>query len=123
MLEDTASVSADGRFVVRDSSRRPLVQSLAGDEPHPILGVSPMERTGGWSSDGRLYTYGESVPRTRVSLVDPVTGRREAWREIGPSDATGAWPIDGFSATPDGSAYVYCFARRLSDLYLVEGLR
>jgi hypothetical protein len=55
--------------------------------------------------------------------VDPGTGQREVWKEVVLADATGAWPIDGVCIKPDGSAYVYNFARRLSDLYVVEGLR
>jgi hypothetical protein len=55
--------------------------------------------------------------------VDPVTGRREFWKELGPADATGVWPPDSQYVTPDGSAYIYSFARRLSDLYVVEGLK
>src|SRR5450830_684626 len=120
---DTTFVSADGRFVVRDSAGRPLLQSLTGDEPRPIHGVSPDEGCAGWTDDGRLYVFAGSGSRMRVSRVDPATGRREAWKEIGPSDATGVWPPDTLYVTPDGSAYLYSFARRLSDLYLVEGLK
>jgi hypothetical protein len=35
---DSPVISGDGRFVVRDSARRPFLQSLAGDDPRPVHG-------------------------------------------------------------------------------------
>jgi serine/threonine protein kinase len=115
-------MSAKSQFVVRDPAGRPFVQSLVGGDPRPIQGISPDESCTGWSVDGRLYVSQKAGMRIRVFRVDPATGRREVWKEIGPADTTGVWPSDGLFVTPDGSAYVYTFARRLSDLYLVEGL-
>lgn len=118
-------MSADGRFIVLDSAGRPLLQSLSGGAPRPIEGVSPDDQaSGGWTDDGRLYALQLTGIHMRVFRLDPATGRRELWKEIvGPTDATGVWPPDALRVTPDGSAYVYSFARRLSDLYLVEGLK
>ncbi len=116
-------ISADGRFVVVDYAGRPLLQSIAGGDPRPIPGLSPGEEIVGFTDDGRIYVASLSGPWARLFRVDPGTGRREFWKEIGPADATGAWPIDGLCVTAEGSAYVYNFARRLSDLYVVEGLK
>jgi hypothetical protein len=116
-------MSADGRFVVGDYAGRSLLQSIAGGDPRPIQGLSPEEGVVGFTDDGRVFVASFSGPRARLFRVDPGTGRREFWKEIGPADATGAWPIDGLCVTADGSAYVYNFARRLSDLYVVEGLK
>jgi len=115
-------MSWNGQFVVRDPAGRPFLQSLPGGDPRPIQGFSPDEWCAGWSADGRLYVCQKAGMRIRVFRVDPATGRREVWKEIGPADAAGVWPSDGLFVTPDGSAYVYTFARRLSDLYEVEGL-
>ncbi|MFI5166473.1 MAG: protein kinase [Thermoanaerobaculales bacterium] len=116
-------MSADGRFVVLDYAGHTLLQSLTGGDPRPIPGLSSDEGVFGFTDDGRVYVGNSSGPRIRLFRVDPATGRRQFWKEIGPADATGAWPIDGVCVTPDGSAYVYNFARRLSDLYLIEGLK
>jgi serine/threonine protein kinase len=134
-------MSADGRFLVQDYSGPLLLQSITGGEPRPIQGLAPEETIFGFTNDGRLYagrgqsTSGitatgarnsESPPfggSVQLFRLDPTTGRREPWKKIGPTDTTGAWPIDGVCVTPDGSSYVYNFARRLSDLYVIEGLR
>ena len=116
-------VSPDGRFVATDFSGRLYLQSMAGGDPHPIVGLTPDDGVFGFTNDGRLFVGKVSGARLALSRLDPATGRREAWKEIGPADATGAWPIDGICVTPDGSAYVYNFARRLSDLYVVAGLK
>ncbi|MCX6543897.1 MAG: protein kinase [Acidobacteria bacterium] len=123
-ISDAGLTLAEERIVVRDSSGQPFLQSLTEGNPKPIHGISPNETSFGRSKDGWLYVFARSGgPRTRVFLVDPATGRREFWKEIGPADATGVWPPDSHYVTPDGEAYIYSFARRLSDLYVVEGLR
>ncbi len=48
--------------------------------------------------------------------VDPLSGTREPWKEILPSDPAGIeeiWPI---VIAPDGNSYVYTYQRRFSDL-------
>jgi hypothetical protein len=40
-----------------------------------------------------------------------------------PADAAGVDSIGGGAITPDEKSYVYSYARTLSDLYVVEGLR
>jgi hypothetical protein len=116
-------MSADGRFVAADFSGHLFLQSIAGGDPQPIQGLMPDDGVLGFTNDGRLFVGKISGARIALSRLDQATGRREAWKEIGPGDATGVWPIDGVCLTGDGSAYVYNFARRLSDLYVVEGLK
>ena len=48
--------------------------------------------------------------------------RRQLWKTIVPADP-GVYSIINFHITPTGSAYCYSYRRRLSDLYLIEGLR
>ena len=122
-ISDTGLTLPDGRIVVRDGSGAPFLLSLTGGDPQPIRGISPNETAVGRSKDGRLFVVARTGIRTRVFRVDPVTGRREFWKELGPTDTTGVWPPDSQYVTPDGSAYIYSFARRLSDLYVVEGLK
>jgi Tol biopolymer transport system component len=116
-------ISADGRFVVSDFAGHLFLQSLAGGDARPIHGLTPDDGVFGFTNDGRLFVGRASGARITLSRLNPDTGRREAWKEIAPADATGVWPIDGICLTPDGSAYVYNFARRLSDLYVVDGLK
>ena len=51
------------------------------------------------------------------------TGVREPVVEMRTSDPTGAMGPLSPVITPDGRYYAFVYARRLSDLYVVEGLR
>ena len=51
------------------------------------------------------------------------TGRRELWKELIPSDPAGVLTILGVVTTPDRRYYAYTYLRRLTDLYLVGGLK
>jgi serine/threonine protein kinase len=55
--------------------------------------------------------------------VDIVTGRKELWRELMPADASGVVDVPSVCPTPDGKSYVYSYARILSSLFLVEGVK
>jgi hypothetical protein len=55
--------------------------------------------------------------------MDRETGRREPWKELMPSDSAGLLAIFGAYFSADGRSYAYTYARNLSDLYLVEGVR
>lgn len=50
-------------------------------------------------------------------------GAREPVVEMRTSDPTGAMGPLSPVITPDGRYYAFVYARRLSDLYVVEGLR
>jgi hypothetical protein len=67
-----------------------------------------------------------SVPNTMrvwIDRIDMVTGKREPWRELTPTDPAGVRAIGAVHLTPDGKSYVYAFYATLGDLYLAEGLR
>ena len=55
--------------------------------------------------------------------MDLSLGRRELWKEITPPDAAGVVAIPRVLMTPDGKSYVYNYRRKLSELYLAEGLK
>jgi len=59
----------------------------------------------------------------RVLRVDLNTGKRQLFKEVEPPDRSGILALGPIHVTPDGKTYVYGFTRRLSDLYVVEGLR
>jgi hypothetical protein len=58
-----------------------------------------------------------------VSRLDIATGNRELWKELLPADASGVTEVTSPLPTPDGKYYVYTYIRRLSDLYVAEGLK
>jgi serine/threonine protein kinase len=60
--------------------------------------------------------------RRRVRL-DIDTGRRVGLGEFMPADPSGISGVQEIQVSADGRSYSYNYVRRLSDLYLVEGLR
>jgi len=118
-------VSPDGKFVaVRNPDGKFAVYPVEGGEPRPIAGLEEGDQPSQWSGDGRfLYVSRRGALPRRVYRLDPVTGRKEFWREFSPSDTAGLDGVSGLRVTPDGKAYVYAYERRLSVLYLVEGLK
>ena len=118
-------VSPDGRYVVGMTDVEGKLYPLAGGDPIPIPGWLPGTFATGWSADGRSVlvrsNFGE-LP-ARVERVDVSTGRRTLWKELGPPDLAGGRSIIGISITPDLRYYVYTYTSRLSNLYLVDGLK
>jgi hypothetical protein len=53
----------------------------------------------------------------RVDLRD---GRRQLWRELGPSDPAGSPAVTFATLTPDGRAHAYTYTRSESELFVVS---
>jgi len=76
----------------------------------------------GWTAgSGSLFVQDEGEDLFQVYRLSLASGKRELFREFR-ADPTG---IAGSTVlvTPDGKAWVYSNLRRLSELYLVEGLK
>ncbi len=118
-------VSPDGRsFAASGPDGRLYLYPVEGGEPTALPGLTGLDIPIRWSADGRsLYIYRRGELPARVYQVDVVTGRKQLWRELMPADAAGVVDIVAVCPTPDGRSYVYGYARILSNLYLVEGLR
>jgi hypothetical protein len=82
-----------------------------------------------WSDDGRfLYVVERAeLPHPAgfdVFRVELATGRRVLWKTLTPSDPVGVEDIRAATViTPDARSYCYSYARRLGDLFVVEGLK
>jgi eukaryotic-like serine/threonine-protein kinase len=125
VLAVDGAVSPDGRYVVGGTDTEGKVYPIAGGEPRTIPGLAPGEFPTGWSADGRtlLVRTGFGIVPARIDRLDLATGRRVLWKELGPPDLAGGRSILGISVTPDLRYYVYTYTSRLSNLYLVEGLK
>lgn len=120
-------VSPDGRFVVAadpEGRTPPALYAVDGGvAPAPLGGVEAGDFVIGFGDDGRsLYVAQIGIP-ARIFRADPLTGRRELWREVSPADPTGLLFLTPPRVTPDGRAYAYTYFRLVSDLYLVDGLK
>ena len=100
-----------------------MIYPLDGSPPHAIPGLFPGESFQ-WTADPRFgYAYQIKPAPITVYRLNVLTGQRQAFREIRPVDMTGLGPISHIFFSADGRAYVYSYARFLSELYLVTGLK
>jgi Tol biopolymer transport system component len=119
------TVSPDGKFVCSPGQdRRPWLYPVDGGQPVLVAGLAAGEAVTQWSPDGRfLYARDIGSLPARIFRIERATGRRELWKELMPSDPAGVLAIFGAQASADGRSYAYTYARDLSDLFLVEGVR
>jgi dipeptidyl aminopeptidase/acylaminoacyl peptidase len=97
---------------------------VAGGEPRAIPGLEAGEVPLNFTSDDKsLYITRPGERPAKVTRLELGTGQRTPWKELMPLDSAGVQNIGPIRITPDGQTYAYGFQRRLSDLYLVEGLR
>jgi hypothetical protein len=118
-------VSPDGKMVVGTGPDGTYYFfPVDGGEGHRVSGIESGDYMDGWSEDGRAFFVHNSMglPVT-ISRIDFATGKRTIWKQITLSDSVGVDSIQGIAITPDEKSFVYSYRRRLSDLYLVEGLK
>jgi len=127
---DYALASPDGRWVPAgiDWGQAPYaLYPIDGGEPRPILGLAKGELPLRFDTDGsHLFLWANKSPEAltaRILRLDLRSGRKDLWKEISPADPAGFGGISYVYLTPDGRGHVYNSIRRLSTLYLVEGLR
>ncbi len=121
------AVSPDGRFLLTETAGQGFgLAPLEGGGPSvPIRGLEPNDDPLRWTADGRSLFVGSGrvgIPG-RVFRLDLATGRRELWKEFTPGDPTGITGFGPASISADGSTILFGYGQRLSDLYVVEGLR
>jgi eukaryotic-like serine/threonine-protein kinase len=124
MLSLDNTVSPDGAYVAAVNETEGHIYTVAGGEPRPIPGFQPGDIPIRWAADGRsLYLReGFGIP-ARMVQVDLATGRRTLWKDLGPADLAGVRQITSIVMTRDARWYAYTYSSRLSNLYLVEGLK
>jgi serine/threonine protein kinase/Tol biopolymer transport system component len=114
--------TADGKFVFGFSDSVALYPVDGQGAPRLVPGIHPDEAIFSVSPDGRSALVGVLGSFSGdVMRVDLVSGRRELFKKIGPSDPAGVDLVDA-AFTPDGKYYAYSYFNALSQLYLVEGL-
>ena len=119
-------ISPDGRFVAGSTGTESRIYPLDGGEPRPIPGLRPGELPLRWASDGTLYVrppFGVGGLPMKIDRLDIATGRRQPWKELAPADLAGVTGVITIILTPDARSYAYTYISRLSNLYLVEGLK
>jgi hypothetical protein len=119
--------SPDGRFVAHECPKDEAIClfPVGGGEPKPVPAPGRGWSAVGWDGAGRLYIRRMAPgPAALVSRVDPQTGRAEPWAELRPPDTAGVLSVgQHIVVARNGEAYAYSYARKLADLYVVDGVR
>ncbi len=125
------ALSPDQRWVLVLLLRSPpelllllRLYGISGGAATIVPGLAAGEAPLLWSRDGNaLFTVERlGATRMRVHKVDLRTQRKTLVRDIAPPIA-GLMSILHVHAADDARAYVYSYWQRLTDLYLVEGIR
>jgi eukaryotic-like serine/threonine-protein kinase len=117
------TITPDGKFLAAACGKQACLYPIdGGGEPTLIAGTESCMLLG-WAEDGTLYIRDmKRSPVARIFRLDPKTGRRELWRELGPPEMSGVVGVGNIALAVGGQAYAYNYARQLSDLYVVAGL-
>jgi len=120
------AVSPDGAVVAiaNRSGALSLHSVERSQSSRRVPGLFPQRTLIGWSDDGRfLYAYKIGDLPGKIYRVEIATGESQVWREMNLADPAGIWRIHPVRITSDGRSYAFSYSRRLSDLYVFEGLR
>jgi Tol biopolymer transport system component/tRNA A-37 threonylcarbamoyl transferase component Bud32 len=123
-------VSTIGSFLSPDGSRliiydgvRYAIQSLAGGEAQPIRGLLAGERVFAWGRDGKSVFVRKGLLSFTVDRLDLEIGARHPVFAFSPSDLSGLVNVRSVHTIPEGNLFAMSCVRKLSDLYLVEGVK
>jgi Tol biopolymer transport system component len=117
--------SPDGRsFSARSGDGSLWMFPVEGGAGRMIPGTKTSDNIAGASLDSKsLFIYDVGETRATLSRLDIATGARQAMRKIGPADAAAVTTVGPIVSSADGKTYVYSYARSLSDLFLVDGVK
>jgi eukaryotic-like serine/threonine-protein kinase len=127
--EGTAGVeiSPDGKNVaVRAPDGKRGIWSLEKSEFRPIPGLESKDFIIGWTLDGEsVYVApvkrgAKTVPVYRANIQ---TGKMEPWKTFGADLGAQGATLVAPHLSSDGTAYAYLYVRRLSEAYVVTGLK
>ena len=118
-------LSPDGTKFIVGNSLDWFIQPLAGGEAQPIRGMLPGERVVGWSADGgAVFVRPElSVLPVTITRLDLKSSVRSQILAFTPPDPAGHIQTRGVFMSPDARAFAFTYEKKLSELYLVEGLK
>jgi hypothetical protein len=114
----------DGRSVWGRSNGAGTIYPVDGGALRSLPFVASDDRPVQWSPDGKLlYVRPVNAWPPVIERIDVITGKREPWLKVVPSDPVGFDNVFRVQLTPDGRSYCFDYGRLLSTLFLVEGLK
>ena len=124
-ISGAPAISPDGtRIAAGPPGGKYSLYTTDGTEAAPIPGFNEGDVPIVFTADGNaMLVYDFLQPTAKIDMLDIRDGKRQLWKEIRPSDASGVRLGLVVVATPDLRSYAYGVSRYLMDLYLAEGLR
>jgi len=121
-------VSPDGKyvFVIKDLGANAVDElvSVADGTETPIAGKEARDIPIRWTADGRgIYVFKREGLPVRIFRLDPWTGKKELVKEFMPADPGGITGMSTVTMSADAKVFAFNYRRRISELFLVEGLR
>jgi len=118
------ALSPDGRFAAATGpDGKMALYPVEGGPPRTVPGAQPTDRLIQWSQDSKsLFLYNPYQLPARIDRLDPLTGKREFFREIVPPETSGVRYCD-LVMSADLSIVVLGLHRQLGVVELVQGLR
>ncbi len=115
-------ISPDGKQILgRSVGGKYMFYSLDGGEPQPVPGLTETDVVIQWSADGAsCFTYHALDIPCRVERVNLTTGKREFFREMGPSNRNGLLVMAPIAISDDERSYAYSTYQQMSSLFVVE---
>lgn len=124
-IEGAMVITPDGRALLGMCAEEgPCLQPLDGAAARPVAGLQELYPLW-WDASGKTVfarEWGKGGAAV-IHRVNPTTGERVPWRTLAPADSVGVMGINRIVGTPDGAAWAYSYIRRLSEVFLVDGLR
>jgi len=121
-------VSPDGKylFVLKDlgADAEDEIVSIDDGAVTRIAGKEPRDIPIRWTADGRgIYVFKREGLPVRIFRLDPWSGKKEFVKEFMPADPGGITGMSSVTMTPDAKTLAFNYRRRISELFLVEGLK
>ena len=118
-------LSPDGKWVAANVDLdKVFVFAVDGGSSAEVPKIQGRETVAGWSQDGRsIYVADLGALPIQVYVVEISTGKRALRMTLSPPDPTAVNFLGPIIVTPDAKSYVYGLDRRLSNLYVVTGLK
>jgi eukaryotic-like serine/threonine-protein kinase len=127
LLAMSKAVSPDGRFAlcVRVNDGSTWIYPTGEGAPRRVDAIDPLrERPLRWTEDGRgVYFRQWRILPFQIFRLDLETGQRTPWRRIAPSDLAGTEDSPLVKLSADGKVCAYSMSRKLSTLYVLDGLK
>jgi eukaryotic-like serine/threonine-protein kinase len=116
--------TADGKYVLGQDARQTwALYPIEGGQSIPLPKLPADDVPINHTTDSHSYFVSNGDIPVKIYRFDFLTGSRQFVRQLQPSDATGIERISGVLMTPDGKSYIYGAPRRLSNLFVVTGLK